>query len=228
MSMKVSHPARHGGWLDGRTDRRTDGRTGGYSAGLGQWCGSVWRSSWLWNRFLCCTRSYHIHETREDHRSEDTFTSWDKHTSQSEPLVTNWSSAEITGVFCVMWPTTKLLSLGFEVSVMPSLISFFLSDTLSRGSFAEKKKRDRSCDFHAVTQPWSKAPPSPSESQNKVRSRQWMCECVRWQCCSPRWRRLQPADFLLSRGHLNTSPVCFCPVDSKGAPTRSLEDIKTS
>lgn len=54
------------------------------------------------------------------------------------------------------------------------------------------------------------------------------CERVRWPCCSPRCRRLQPADFLLSRGHRNTSPVCFCPVDSKGAPTSSLEDIKTS
>lgn len=54
------------------------------------------------------------------------------------------------------------------------------------------------------------------------------CERVRWPCRSPRCRRLQPADFLLSRGHLNTSPVCFCPVVSKGAPTSSLGDIKSS
>lgn len=43
---------------------------------------------------------------------------------------------------------------------------------------------------------------------------------------SPRCRRLQPAEVLLSRGHLNTSPVRFFPVVWKGAPTSSLEDIK--
>lgn len=68
---------------------------------------------------------------------------WDKCTSRSEPLVTNWCSAEGTGVFSVMRPTTKLLSLGLEVSVMPSLISSFLSDTLSRESFPERKQTDQ-------------------------------------------------------------------------------------
>lgn len=43
---------------------------------------------------------------------------------------------------------------------------------------------------------------------------------------SPRCRRLQPAELLLSRGHLKTSPVRFFPVVWKGAPTSSLGDIK--
>lgn len=43
---------------------------------------------------------------------------------------------------------------------------------------------------------------------------------------SPRWRRLHVVEVLLSRGHLNTSPVRFVPVVWKGAPTSSLEDIK--
>lgn len=42
-------------------------------------------------------------------------------------------------------------------------------------------------------------------------------------CCSPRLSRLQFAEFLLSSGHRYTSPVCFFPVDSKGAPTSNLQ-----
>lgn len=39
---------------------------------------------------------------------------------------------------------------------------------------------------------------------------------------SPRLRRLQFAEFLLSSGHRYTSPVCCFPVDSNGAPTSNL------
>lgn len=49
------------------------------------------------------------------------------------------------------------------------------------------------------------------------------CSSIFMHCCSPRLSRLQFAEFLPSSGHRYTSPVCFFPVDSKGAPTSNLQ-----
>lgn len=83
---------------------------------------------------------------------------------------------------------------------MPSRIASGRSDTSSRERFPGRRHRRASGD----AQP---------QSPRRLRP-------------SPRCRRLQRAELLLSRGHLNTSPVCLFPVVWKGAPTSSLEDIK--
>lgn len=74
-----------------------------------------------------------------------------------------------------------------------------------------------------MSSPWGPRPSPCRFYSVTVYKPESTCSSIFMHCCSPRLSRLQFAEFLPSSGHRYTSPVCFFPVDSKGAPTSNLQ-----
>lgn len=125
---------------------------GAHSERPARWSWRTWSLRWLWSICRCCSKNCHTRRTKEAHtpgtlqkafkyyyyyyycpplRVRQRYITLSVAVAWRQPCVCFFVCYTSRRQICVKL-TTKLLSLGLEVSVIPSLILSFRSDTLVR------------------------------------------------------------------------------------------------